>query len=238
MSDGNPWAEEPGQWQPWRMAVLPSEPLPAQELDEAQAEAQRKHAFQRKLELQARRDKVRQEAQRQGHEAGLAAGHAEGYAQGLEEGRLAGEAAMQEQIHATLAPLMRLCESFDHALRHLDDQVLGHLVELAMGTARHIAGHALQAHPEQVVNTVQTLLQHEPALTGRPRLWLHGDDLVLVQQALGEQLDAAGWSLLPDANLARGGCRVSSASGELDATLETAWASIRSRLNDALPATS
>ncbi|WAH59099.1 flagellar assembly protein FliH [Pseudomonas silvicola] len=238
MSDGNPWADEPNQWQSWRMTVLPTETLPAQDLDEAQAEAQRKHAFQRKLELQARRDKARQEAMRQGHATGLAAGHAEGYAQGLEEGRLAGEAAMQEQIQATLAPLLSLCESFAQALRHLDGQVLGQLVELALGTARHIAGQALQAHPEQVVSTVQTLLQHEPALTGKPRLWLHGDDLALVQHALGEQLGAAGWSLLADASVARGGCRVSSASGELDATLESAWAGIRSRLLDGLPATS
>jgi len=238
MSDGNPWADGASQWQPWRMAVLPSEPVPARELDEAQAEAQRKHAFQRKLELQARRDKVRQEAMHQGHATGLAAGHAEGYAQGLEEGRLAGEAAMQEQIQATLAPLLHLCQSFDQAMRQLDGQLLGHLVELALDTGRHIAGEALQARPEQVIGRVQRLLQHEPALSGKPRLWLHTDDLMLVQEALGEQLAAAGWSLAPDAGLARGGCRVTSASGELDATLESAWAGIRSRLPDTLPATS
>lgn len=236
MSDDQAWPDATGQWQPWRMAVLPSEAPPALELDEAQAEAQRKHAFQRKLELQARRDQVREEARRQGHEAGFSAGQAEGYAQGLEQGRLAGEAALQEQIHATLAPLQALCDNFDQALRQLDGQLLTQLTEVALAAARQIAGQALQAHPEQVIHTVQALLQHEPALAGKPRLWLHPDDLALVREALGEPLEAAGWSLLADAGLARGGCRVSSASGELDATLETAWAGIRSRLHDNLPA--
>lgn len=236
MSDEQAWPDAAGQWQPWRMAVLPSEAPPTPDLDEAQAEAQRKHAFQRKLELQARRDKVRQEAQRQGHEAGFAAGQAEGYAQGLEQGRLAGEASLQEQIHATLEPLRALCENFDQALRQLDGQLLAQLTEVALAAARQIAGEALQAQPQQVLHRVQALLQHEPALTGKPRLWLHADDLPLVRDALGEPLEAAGWSLLADSALARGGCRVSSASGELDASLETAWAGIRSRLQDNLPA--
>ncbi|MDE1168407.1 MAG: flagellar assembly protein FliH [Pseudomonas sp.] len=234
MSDDQPWPGGPARWQPWHMAPLDREPPLHIEPDAAQAEALRKRAFQRKLELQALRDKARQQAQRQGHEAGFALGRDEGYAQGLEQGHVDGEAAMQAQIQLALAPLLALCQSFDQALKGLDGAILGQLVELAMATARQIAGDALVAKPEHVLERVRALLQHDPALTGKPRLWLHPEDLDTVRNALGEALAEAGWSLCADAGLARGGCRVASASGELDASLETTWASIQHSTEQAL----
>nr|MBP9956812.1 flagellar assembly protein FliH [Pseudomonas sp.] len=40
----------------------------------------------------------------------------------------------------------------------------------------------------------------------------------------------AGWQLQPDELVSRGGCRVNSASGELDATWESRWDSLLEQL--------
>lgn len=44
-----------------------------------------------------------------------------------------------------------------------------------------------------------------------------------MKNSLGGELQAAGWQLRADDSLARGGCRVRSASGEMDASLESRW---------------
>jgi flagellar assembly protein FliH len=59
---------------------------------------------------------------------------------------------------------------------------------------------------------------------------LHADDVALVREYLGDDLQAAGWTMLSDASITRGGCRVQAASGELDATLETRWERVAAAL--------
>lgn len=213
-------------WQPWRMTPLAREPQNTPTPDAARAEAMRKQAFQRKLELQALRDKARADAHQQGYDAGFASGEHRGYAEGLEQGRVAGELAMAQQITDAVQPLLALCQGLDQALKHMDGEILERLTEVALSAGRQLAAEALDAKPEQVIATVQRLLLHEPMLTGKPRLWLNPQDLALVQNALGNELHEANWSLFADADLARGGCRVLSPSGELDATIETAWDSV------------
>ncbi|HET8790156.1 MAG TPA: flagellar assembly protein FliH, partial [Modicisalibacter sp.] len=155
---------------------------------------------------------------------------------GLSEGRLAGEQEMQSQTLQTLQPVLALAENFREALDSLDDEVAERLVDLALTTGRQLAGEALKERPEEVLDIARELLHVEPALSGRPRLWLHPADLLLVKAHLSGEFEAAGWQLQPDDLISRGGCRATSASGELDATLETRWeaitAQVRRRHND------
>lgn len=219
------------QWRPWQMDELERPADSAQpDQDNLRREAIRRQAFRRNAELEALRRQAHEQARQQGHEEGFAAGRAEGYAQGLEEGRRAGEQELQLQIAQTLQPLRQLAEEFRKALAHLDEQIADQLVGLAMATGRHLAGEALQTHPEQILAIVRELLHAEPALTGKPRLWLHPADLLLVRAHLGNELAAAGWQLQPDELVSRGGCRVNSASGELDATWESRWDSLLEQL--------
>ena len=57
-------------------------------------------------------------------------------------------------------------------------------------------------------------------------LRVHADDAELIRQTLGAELDAAGWTLIVDAAIERGGCRVQTRFGETDATLQTRWAEL------------
>lgn len=212
------------QWRTWQMDEL-ADPLDAtrQQRETQRQAALRQAAFKRNAELQALREQAQSQAREQGYQEGFAEGRQAGYDAGLEEGRRAGEAELQQQLQQTLQPLRGLAEQFSAALAALDDQIAAQLVDLALITARQLAGEALEAHPEQVVDIVREMLHSEPALTGQPRLWLHPADLLLVKAHLGDELEAAGWRLQPDSAITRGGCRVAAASGELDATRERRW---------------
>ncbi|MBE0489184.1 MAG: flagellar assembly protein FliH [Halomonas sp.] len=220
------------RWRPWRMSELHTlrEPDPAG-VPSAEQTARRKAAFQRQAELHALREKVMQEAREQGHREGFEAGHAEGHAQGLEKGLEEGHEqarqAFEREAREALAPLQPLAQQFGEALTRLDEEVGNELVELALATGRQLAGEALKARPRQVLEIVRGLLHTEPGMSGKPRLWLNPRDHALVEEHLGNELAAAGWAMQPDDQVTRGGCRVTSASGELDATWESRWAAVK-----------
>ena len=215
-------------WRRWRMGELDSARDPGAARPAA-VDAEQRKAFQHQAELQALRNKAREEARREGHREGFEAGRQEGHALGLEEGRRAGEHETARQRQEALAPLADLVDEFRRALADLDHAIAEDLVDLALATGRQLAGDALREEPAEILNLVRTLIHEEPALNGKTRLWLHPDDLALVEQELHAEFHAAGWKLHPDDQLSRGGCRVTSPSGELDATLESLAARVRRR---------
>ncbi|MDR5893347.1 flagellar assembly protein FliH [Halomonas mongoliensis] len=231
---GQPLPRHDGEvsWQRWEMGELPQTRRDAGSAAPAPEEtARRKAAFQRQAELHALREKAMQEAREEGYQAGYASGHAEGLeaglAEGLEQGRAQARAELEQQLGDTLSPLLPLAQSFGRALHELDEVLAEELVELALATGRQLAGEALKARPKQVLEIVRGLLHTEPGMSGKPRLWLHPRDHALVEEHLGHELAAAGWMLQPDDQVTRGGCRVTSASGELDATWESRWAAVK-----------
>nr|WP_297457475.1 flagellar assembly protein FliH [uncultured Halomonas sp.] len=229
-------AERDDDWRRWQMDELGAPERARRQRERSRQEAIRQQVFQRNAEIEALREKTRKEAFEAAYQEGLEQGRQEGFEQGLGEGRTTGEQEMQQQTRQTLQPLLSLAENFREALDSLDDEIAERLVDLALATGRQLAGEALQARPEEVLAIARELLHVEPTLAGRPRLWLHPADLLLVKAHLSGEFEAAGWELQPDDLISRGGCRATSASGELDATLETRWeavaAQVRRRHND------
>ncbi|ALQ01330.1 flagellar assembly protein FliH [Pseudomonas brassicacearum] len=210
-------APDSDRWQTWQMDPLGSNEAPAHDPQISHRERLRKQAFAHKLEMQVLREKTVNEAQQVGHAQGVE----QGYAQGLSEGRQAAALELQQQVLQTLQPLLELCVNFDQALKQMDAHIARQLTRIALEAAQQLAGEALTAQPEQVIAIVQKMLNSDPELTGKPRLWLNPDDLQLVHSSLGEQIEAAGWALHADTAILPGGCRVVSASGELDATRQS-----------------
>lgn len=225
-------------WRRWEMEELT---LPERRRAQAEAEIQaRDEASQAQADEHQRRERERalakeqEQARQEGYEAGFAQGleegRREGMAQGRAEARDAASEELERRLKEALSPVADLADNFSQALARLDEEVANRLVTLALTVGRKLAGEALEASPEQVLESVRALLHAEPEPVGHPRLWLHPDDQSLVQEVLGAELEAAGWALQPDDAISRGGCRVTSRSGELDATLETRWESIRAQV--------
>lgn len=205
------------------MDPLGSTEAPAEDPDERHRQRVRKQAFAYKLQMQALREKTISQAQQTGHEQGLE----QGYAQGLSEGRQAAALELQQQVGQALQPLLELCENFDQALKQMDGHIARQLTRIALQVAQQLAGDALNAQPEQVLESVQQMLNCDPELTGKPRLWLNPDDQQWMQGGLSEQIQALGWVIHTDAAILPGGCRVVSASGELDATRQSRLAMLQ-----------
>ena len=233
------------QWRRWQMdeLALPRNPM---RTDPASRDSSQAAALGSQINLAQVREQARRAAREEGYQTGLAEGrdagfaegHADGLKQGLEEGRLEGlqqgraeaEEEFQQRIKAVLEPLLPIAQHFDDALSQLSDEMTASLVDLAFATGSQLAREQLDAQPERIADIVRDLLHSDPMLTGKPRVWLHPDDLTLVREQIGNELDAAGWTLQPDPHISRGGCRVNSPNGEIDATWEARWDALISRV--------
>ena len=158
--------------------------------------------------------------------AGEKLGYQQGYLQGQAKGHEAAMAAVDEQARQ----LQALALSLPTALHIAEEGVANDLLALAMDLARQVLGKALEADPQSMLTVVHELLQAEPALVGSPQLFLHPDDAKLVSELMAEDLQLLGWRIRCDANILRGGCKVTAASGERDATLETRWEQVATAL--------
>lgn len=207
-------------WQRWEMASFAPEPQPEAATDAA---AQELEPVGPTLQIdEAELARLRLEAQK----AGEAAGHEEGYASGLAQGHAAGLAEMQAQA----GQLQALTMAWPAALRLAESRIADDLLALALDIARQVLGQALAAEPQAILAVVRELLQAEPALSGAPQLLLHPDDAALVKGHLADDLQAAGWRLRTDAQITRGGCRVTASSGERDATVQGRWERVTAAL--------
>nr|WP_251010536.1 flagellar assembly protein FliH [Variovorax paradoxus] len=211
-------------WQRWEMGTLEEDAAPPQrDIEAANAQRIDPAALAREAEL----ERLRLEARA----AGLAEGRREGWAQGHAEGRTNGLAAGLAAASAHAEQLRALAATLPDALRRAENELADAILTLALDVARQVVHRTLRAEPEWVLPLVQDLLHAEPALQGEPRLLLHPDDVALVKNSLGNELQIAGWQVRADDTLARGGCRVQSASGEMDASLETRWKSVTAALH-------
>ena len=220
-------------WQRWEMDTLDdpalrAAPSPAgRGAIQPAVEAPPSTALLHAAELVSLRRESRSAGDAEGRREGHAKGHAEGYAQGRTEGLAAGLAAAS--VHAE--QLRALAANLPAALRRADSELADAVLTLALDVARQVVHRTLRAEPQWVLPLVQDLLHAEPALQGEPRLLLHPDDVALVRNSLGNELQTAGWQVRPDETITRGGCRVQSATGEMDASLETRWKSVTAALH-------
>ncbi|MDM0104351.1 flagellar assembly protein FliH [Variovorax sp. J22R24] len=214
-------------WQRWEMDTLNEPQAPAQRKLAVPTEAPPSPALAHAAELARLRREARTAGEAEGRAEGRAMGHEEGVAAGRAEGLAAGLAAAS--AHAE--QLKALSASLPAALRRAEAELADAILTLALDVARQVVHRTLRAEPEWVLPLVQDLLHTEPALQGEPRLLLHPDDVALVRSSLGNELQTAGWQVRADEAIARGGCRVQSASGEMDASLETRWKSVTAALH-------
>ncbi|MDQ1832648.1 flagellar assembly protein FliH [Massilia scottii] len=181
---------------------LPAEPQPEALPDEPPAPA-----WPTEDELAA----IREQARLEGFEAGHAAGYADALALGREEN--AGEIANLQSIAAT----------FTQALTQADETIANDMLELALHLARNMLRSALGVKPELIIPVIRDAISYLPVLQQPAVLMLHPDDARLVREAIGEELDKGGWRVADDAHISRGGCKIDTASNQIDAQVEVRW---------------
>lgn len=203
--------EAQSAWQRWELASFGDNRPTA--VARAAAEKSARAALTQQLseQIAESRDAARAEGQALGHLEGLAAGRA----QGLAEGREAA-AAEREQLR-------QLAAEFTEALSQANGVVAQDLLALAMDIAQAMLRTALAVRPELLLPLVSDLVSDLPAARGPSVLLLHDDDAALIRTHLGETLDKEGWRIRTDPQLQRGGCRIETASQQVDADTGLRW---------------
>jgi len=138
-----------------------------------------------------------------------------GRAEGLREGarKSAQEAA---QLQALLASIERQSHEINQRIAH-------DVLELALEVARQMVGQALAVRPELIVTLIHDALARAVQPLAAATIALNPADAALVREQLGDELAAAGWRIVEDAKLLRGGALLQTAATQIDATIGTRW---------------
>lgn len=141
--------------------------------------------------------------------------HEEAYAAGLREGRAEAQREVR-QLRALLAEMERALAEFENAMARP-------IVDLALEIARQLTRRALAAEPERILDVVREAIEALPQVGQNPVLVLNPDDATLVRQMLAYEYQESVWRIVEDPRLERGGCRIETPEGDLDASLEARW---------------
>jgi flagellar assembly protein FliH len=154
---------------------------------------------------------IREEARLAGFEEGQNAGYADGLAIGRAEAA------------AELEHLQAIAVEFGSAVAHADETIAADVLDLALHLARSMLRTALEVKPELVIPVVREAIEYLPVLQQPAVLMLNPADADIVRGAIGEELDKGGWRMVQDPTIARGGCKVDTATNQIDAQVASRW---------------
>ncbi len=166
-------------------------------------------------EIERIQQQAYQEGFAAGKEAGVVAGRQEGLAQGYQEGRVRAE--------TDAAHINRLLHGLGEALRQFDQQVAQDVVDLALEVAKQMLSQALRVKPQLVTAVIREAMNALPQGGHHPHLVLHPEDATLARKYLEAELAHSPYRIVEDPYVERGGCRIETHVGEIDATMETRW---------------
>ncbi len=213
--------EQQSAYQRWELASFGDErpsALKAKIEAEAKAMAKAKDAGPSIADLAEQISTAREAARQQGYADGLEAGRAAG----LEQGRAQ---AAQELVH-----LRQIAGSFGAEVAQAHELIAADMLDLSLDLAKAMLKTALTVRPELVIPVVGAAIRYLPTLQQPALLFLHPADALLIKEHMGDELEKAGWRVAEEIHMERGGCRVETASNQVDASTSTRWQRIAAAL--------
>lgn len=156
--------------------------------------------------------------------------HAEGYATGREEGRAAGLAEGRALAEQERLSLQQIAETFGTEIAQANELIASEMLDLSLDLAKAMLKTALTVRPELIISLVREAIHYLPTLQQPTLLHLHPDDAVIIATHMGDELNTAGWRVVEDPHMNRGGCRVEAVTNQIDATTQTRWQRIAAAL--------
>ncbi len=163
-------------------------------------------------------------------EEARAQAHAEGYASGMEEGRAAGLTEGRALAEQERLSLQEIAEAFGTEVAQANELIANDMLDLSLDLAKAMLKTALNVRPELIIPMVREAIHYLPTLQQPTLLYLHPDDAAIVATHMGDELNTAGWRVVEDPHMDRGGCRVETVTNQIDATTSTRWQRIAATL--------
>lgn len=128
------------------------------------------------------------------------------------------------------AQFRSLIESLSNSMASMENEIAEKLLSLALNIAKQMVREALTIKPELVLPIVKEAISNLAESKQHSVLRLNPKDIQIVTKYLGDELSHDEWKIVHDDKIEAGGCKIESANGEINATLETRWHRIISNL--------
>lgn len=153
----------------------------------------------------------------------LHAARQSGYQDGYRDGMAALDAFKKSFAQQMSAQLGGLVQSFDAEFRELEEQMSQALASMAVELARQVVRSELEQRPEVIARVAHDAVEALQLSARHVRVRVNPADLPLVLDGAGEEMKAREAQVLPDPEVPRGGCKVESDIGSVDATIAARW---------------
>jgi flagellar assembly protein FliH len=153
------------------------------------------------------------------HEANLAALEREAFTKGFAQGELAGADAAAQRGEAMLHRLMQTLEELTALRSEMIRQTERQMVQLALAIAKRVVHREVSLDSDLLLAMARVALERLGE-SARVVVRLHPDDYAAAGAARVAELGASNVSVVADARLSRGACRVESDMGLLDAGVD------------------
>lgn len=157
-----------------------------------------------------------------GRDAGLLAGTEDGYKAGHAEGYQAGLMLAEQE----LVRFNALCDRVALTVEQFEMSMAEPIRDIALAVAQQLTRQSYQTDRSRILQLIREVISGLPELQGPIRIELNPNDLVLVQSLIKDDAVSLQWKLDAVSDIDAGGCRLSTASVEVDLTLPTRWARI------------
>lgn len=142
-----------------------------------------------------------------------------GRVQGQGEGQAA-ERRVKVEHGAKVAPLI---DQLRAGFAELQEDGAEALLELAFTIARQVVRREISIQRDALLPVAREAVSGIVEQHAHPRVFVNPNDFAVLRADLEADGLFKGCRFIADARIARGGCRVETAQGEVDATLATRW---------------
>jgi len=147
-----------------------------------------------------------------------------GYQEGYRDGLAALENFKRSVLQQNAAQFGALLQQFDEQLDALEFDMARALTRVAASIAQQVVRDELQANPERIARVAHEAVEAVLMSARHIVLQVNPQDHALVDQGAADAIAARGARLVSDAGIERGGCRVLSDVGTIDARIGARWA--------------
>ncbi|ACJ31709.1 Flagellar assembly protein FliH [Shewanella piezotolerans WP3] len=172
-------------------------------------------------------DKGYDEGVQKGHQAGFEsgaeegrkAGHAAGFHQGRIEGQQKGKDSIDADLNSIIAPLGALKALLEEGHAEQVSQQQSLILELVKRVSLQVIRCELTLQPQQILGLVEETLAALPDDPSQVKIHLEPSAVDKLRELAADKIQ--DWSLVADASISAGGCRIVSATSDADASVET-----------------
>lgn len=156
-------------------------------------------------------------------QARMQAARQAGYQDGYRDGMAALENFKQQFAAQATAQVGQLLDAFDRQLAAMDEKLAQTLARTAVQLAREVVRSELVTQPSLVAGVAAEALGAVMLSARHITVVAHPQDLPLIAEGAEETLAARGARLVADAAVERGGVRIESDVGRVDAGIARRW---------------